>query len=651
MPFVSLDALRAAVPLLRRDAIFTDLLAMRYLAPDAGALEYVIESPTGRDSEAARAFEALASVLPGEGDPEDEGWRLHSCYRRMEEPAYYLYFPFAEGGQPTSREAAWRKGDYNRSGLQRRFKAESRSPELQGGWVEYEEVPEERGRWNFRVDEGWGAAAMAPLLLGQPIHFWSFAAWVLRYCPIPEGDAAAWVERTVLEQLRLPDEFVADTEEEALGAGAWFFRDGPPPEGWFSARERIRPAELIALLVDLETERGFRLPGELGHVRREALAGGEGLRETLSRAGDGRRLLLEPSVLSALITAVRLGKHVMLMGPPGTGKSTLARNVAAAAEAGLFEGLEPPAGSLFTTATAGWTTFDIIGGYVPDPDGGLEFRPGIFLDAFGSNRWVVVDEMNRAEVDKAFGQLLTVLSDVDASVELPFVVEAGGDRVRPQVLPTRRWADADPDRHLYAVPPDWHLVGTMNTFDKNTLFTLSYAFMRRFAVIYVDALDAATTAGIAEAATGLAGRPLAKLRRLLVAAEQVGRPLGPSIAIDVAKFVSLQIEDGLPGHAAAVQEMDAEPAGLGAAADEAADLDDLDAAPVLEDVREEAEVDQPNTDPFLEAIVAFVLPQLEGMEPEGLVEFRDRLLDSEVVPANLEVAFSRRLEQLLGLPA
>jgi len=82
-----------------------------------------------------------------------------------------------------------------------------------------------------------------------------------------------------------------------------------------------------------------------------------------------------------------------------------------------------------TTATSDWSTFDTVGGYMPDQDeetdGNLSFSSGIVLNRYKDrktekqvNEPLVIDELNRADIDKAFGQLFTVLSG--QSVQLPY---------------------------------------------------------------------------------------------------------------------------------------------------------------------------------------------------------------------------------------
>ena len=194
------------------------------------------------------------------------------------------------------------------------------------------------------------------------------------------------------------------------------------------------------------------------------------------------------SIRNQIRAALNGGKHVVFTGPPGTGKSKLATAVCdQLTEAGIIDG------SVFTTATAEWTAYDTVGGYMPSQDegnGSLEFSPGQFLRCFRTDdgdvrtRWLVIDELNRSNIDKAFGQLFSVLSG--DSVELPYERDTTVtiDWVDDSTLQEQLEAiAANPDR--YPVTPQWRLLGTMNTADKASLYEMSYAFMRRFAFIHI----------------------------------------------------------------------------------------------------------------------------------------------------------------------
>src|SRR5437763_4355980 len=159
-------------------------------------------------------------------------------------------------------------------------------------------------------------------------------------------------------------------------------------------------------------------------------------------------------VIEQVVAAVETGKNLVLTGPPGTGKTTLAYVTAEVAQRALL-----CTGYLPTTATTEWTTFETIGGLQPTVEG-LIYRPGMFVEAIETGRWLVVDELNRANFDRAFGQLFTVLSG--QAVVLP--CHRRGQTLPVAIVPAGAQdpVDTDPIR----VPATWRIVATMHAFDK-----------------------------------------------------------------------------------------------------------------------------------------------------------------------------------------
>jgi DNA polymerase III delta prime subunit len=234
-------------------------------------------------------------------------------------------------------------------------------------------------------------------------------------------------------------------------------------------------------------------------------------------------MVLPRSVLAEAVTAVRSGKHLLFSGPPGTGKSTVAAALCKAVVGSSYR---------VATATADWTTFDTIGGYVPQA-AGLTFEPGIVLRCLEASEWLMIDELNRADIDKAFGPLFTLLAgsgNAQETVLLPYKRDAKNIEIG--------WADTlNQATTDYAVTKVWRVLGTMNVTDKASLFQLSFAFLRRFAVIDVPLpeepdyrtlfisrlgdIDVSVRDVIVDAAMKIAFGPV---------------ELGPAILLDIAAF-------------------------------------------------------------------------------------------------------------------
>jgi len=101
---------------------------------------------------------------------------------------------------------------------------------------------------------------------------------------------------------------------------------------------------------------------------------------------------------------------------------------------------------------------------------------------YPKNVWLIIDEINRADIDKAFGSLFSALTG--DNIVLPYKAEDGKKNIEVIASPSKDIEEYDLNQQ-YVIPDDWRIIATMNTFDKSSLYTMSYAFMRRFAFIEI----------------------------------------------------------------------------------------------------------------------------------------------------------------------
>jgi hypothetical protein len=431
-------------------------------------------------------------------------------------------------------------------------------------------------------------------------------AWLWRHEPFPDGVTWQHLAQQFSQQFRLSGAEVSVLFDgptvAGLAAGPATFHSVVAPferEPFFSAEPLSREAvlEMIAAVISGSAAVGAHSPEASGSGPLQDAAD-TGL-FTLSADGLRAGLALPSGVVEQAMTSLACGSHLILAGPPGTGKSTLAENLAADATRSYFT-----SGYKTITATADWTTFDAIGGYMPAKAGtgtgaDLVFQEGIILRAIREDCWCIVDELNRANIDRAIGALLTLLagSDQTAIVELPYrhTVGSGAEQRQEPVRIRRDNARAhsgqEQDSGDYVIGSNWRLLATMNTLERSSLFPLTSAFARRFATVYVGIVPASE----ALATLGVAGKCAQDVFRVLMTEADGAwinpRPLGPAIIKDAWQYVQRRVaQEGESGAT-------------------------------------------PETEAVLEALILYVLPQFSGLELSEWESLRDRLADALVSAA------------------
>ena len=282
----------------------------------------------------------------------------------------------------------------------------------------------------------------------------------------------------------------------------------------------------------------------------------------------GAGLVIPDALLLDSLAALRAGKHLMFRGAPGTGKTTLAVALAQAAADAQISG-----SPVLTTGTADWTSVETIGTYRMTSSQGLKFRHGHVLAAMAENRWLVIDELNRSDIDKAIGQLFTVLSG--HAVTLPFEVDAAADRVvSEESSPQAEEHSEEVLRYVSIVPPEsqqpdetvaitiertWRLIATLNDRDQDLLFDMSEALQRRFAILDVPIPTESEWLTLLDLYGRTGNTSLDKALQELIRSEPfTQRPLGPALILDAARHMRklMQLETETSNHADPVELLD-----------------------------------------------------------------------------------------------
>jgi 5-methylcytosine-specific restriction enzyme B len=234
-------------------------------------------------------------------------------------------------------------------------------------------------------------------------------------------------------------------------------------------------------------------------------------------------LFLEPEEFGRILDTLGRKKNVVLQGPPGVGKTYMARKLAWA-----LIGRKDPTKVGFVQFHQSYAYEDFVQGWRPNEQGGFQLHHGAFhrfctraREDGGNPHVFIIDEINRANLSRAFGELMMLVE---------------GDKRGPSHAIPLTYS---PDESFY-VPENVHVVGLMNTADRS-LALVDYALRRRFSFVDLEPafgrdrfMSYLVEVGVPEA---LVNRIDGRMRELNDAIRRDRRNLGPGFEVGHSYFV------------------------------------------------------------------------------------------------------------------
>lgn len=178
-------------------------------------------------------------------------------------------------------------------------------------------------------------------------------------------------------------------------------------------------------------------------------------------------LFLSTAQIQHLRAALKRKKNLIVQGPPGVGKTYVARRLA-----WLQMGVQDNRRVQLVQFHQSYSYEDFIRGWRPTASAGFELADGVFVDFVQrahadpkQEYFFLIDEINRGNLSKIFGELLLLLeADKRSSTyALPLTYR------KPHEAP-------------FFIPPNLYVIGTMNTADRS-LALVDYALRRRFTFV------------------------------------------------------------------------------------------------------------------------------------------------------------------------